>query len=590
MSLQRVNLHHSSGGGTSPSPDNGSGGRRSSVRKFMAILSAMAVVVAGLTVGVATPAQAAPATSPAETLLVTSNQFVLTLTPAAGKTWAIAADVKTNTTFDINETELKAGTWTRTSDTVITISVVSGLSGATTATVGDAAEAGGDLSTSTVAISQAKVDVTSAAFTMGAADNAATITLTGGTFKTGTIAAADFTFGGTDAVALAAGTFTRTSNTVVSITGLSNLSGADNTVLVLATTMANGAASVAGAGATITPQASATFTLVAGDNSTTITGNGVFADSITSADFTFTGTDLAALTAGTFTRGSAITVVIRHGGGLVGTDNIVTVLPSAQAAQSTTPTVTSTTVDVTSAVFTMIAGATTDTVTLTGGTFKAGDIVAADFTFAGTDAVALAAGTFTRTSDTVVTITGLSNLSGTNNTVLVKAATMTNGAASVTGASGAAPAPAPAPSGGGGSSTPSTPAVTTPAITTPAAPVTPAVPAPVAQTPAQIVQGLTPTQVQGLSATQLAALPPAAFAAMSRAQVKALNPAQVSGFTSAQIRAIPDESLRAMKPVTLKKFSVTQIRALTKAQASELRAKQIKKLGPVKRKIVNNKR
>jgi len=72
--------------------------------------------------------------------------------------------------------------------------------------------------------------------------------------------------------------------------------------------------------------------------------------------------------------------------------------------------------------------------------------------------------------------------------------------------------------------------------------------------------------------------------------VKALNPAQVVDFSAAQIRAIPADSLRAMKPATLAKFSVTQLRALTAAQASELRVKQINELGPVKRKIVNNKR
>ncbi|MEO5974419.1 MAG: hypothetical protein ABIQ38_04350, partial [Ilumatobacteraceae bacterium] len=64
--------------------------------------------------------------------------------------------------------------------------------------------------------------------------------------------------------------------------------------------------------------------------------------------------------------------------------------------------------DVTSSAYTLIAANNTVTVTLTGGTFKAGSIVAGDFTFAGTDATALAAGIFVRTSDTVVTITGLS--------------------------------------------------------------------------------------------------------------------------------------------------------------------------------------
>jgi len=89
---------------------------------------------------------------------------------------------------------------------------------------------------------------------------------------------------------------------------------------------------------------------------------------------------------------------------------------------------------VTSAAFTMLAGNTSATITLTGGTFKAGTIVAGDFTFAGTDATALAAGIFTRTGNAVVTITGLSGLVGTDNTVLVKAATQATQATAVVGA------------------------------------------------------------------------------------------------------------------------------------------------------------
>jgi hypothetical protein len=89
---------------------------------------------------------------------------------------------------------------------------------------------------------------------------------------------------------------------------------------------------------------------------------------------------------------------------------------------------------VTSAAFTMLAGDTSVTITLTGGTFKAGAIVAGDFTFAGTDATALAAGIFTRTGNTVVTITGLSGLVGTDNTVLVKTSTQATQASAVVGA------------------------------------------------------------------------------------------------------------------------------------------------------------
>ena len=49
----------------------------------------------------------------------------------------------------------------------------------------------------TATVTASTVDVTSAAYTLISANNTVTITLTGGTFKAGTIAAADFTFAGT---------------------------------------------------------------------------------------------------------------------------------------------------------------------------------------------------------------------------------------------------------------------------------------------------------------------------------------------------------------------------------------------------------
>lgn len=50
-------------------------------------------------------------------------------------------------------------------------------------------------------------------------------------------------------------------------------------------------------------------------------------------------------------------------------------------------------------------------------------MAANDFTVTETNATALAASTFTRVSDTVVTITGITGLAGTENKVTVKAAT-----------------------------------------------------------------------------------------------------------------------------------------------------------------------
>jgi len=92
-------------------------------------------------------------------------------------------------------------------------------------------------------------NVTSDAFATPNTANTVTITLTGGTFKTGAIVAADFTFTGSDADDLSAtgAIFTRTTDTVVTITSLTGLgtSGAFCTVTVLAATWATQAGSVA---------------------------------------------------------------------------------------------------------------------------------------------------------------------------------------------------------------------------------------------------------------------------------------------------------------------------------------------------------
>jgi hypothetical protein len=110
--------------------------------------------------------------------------------------------------------------------------------------------------------------------------------------------------------------------------------------------------------------------------------------------------------------------------------------------------------DVTSPSFLTGSGDVAVTVNLTGGTFASGPFTATDFIFNGTNAAALAAGTaYTRTSATMVTISGLSLATATNNTVRVKAATQSAQATAVTGQSSAPisdeplppPAPAPAP-------------------------------------------------------------------------------------------------------------------------------------------------
>jgi len=117
--------------------------------------------------------------------------------------------------------------------------------------------------------------VTSLPFTTISTNNTVVITLTGGTFKAGTITAADFTFAGDNKVTLEGGTFTRTSDTVVTITGLTLVTATNNTVHVKAATMATKASSVTAVASTSVLQVlSVIASPTAGG---TVTGGGTFA-------------------------------------------------------------------------------------------------------------------------------------------------------------------------------------------------------------------------------------------------------------------------------------------------------------------------
>ena len=106
-----------------------------------------------------------------------------------------------------------------------------------------------------------------------------------------------------------------------------------------------------------------------------------------------------------------------------------------------------------------------------------------------------------------------------------------------------------------------------------------------------VVLGLSPTQMQQLSATELAQLPPQAFAVMTSAQVRALRPNQITPqIRRASIRAMSPEAVRAFQPQTLNAFTPRQIRDLTRRQAAQLRPMQIARLGPVKTQIIASKR
>lgn len=91
--------------------------------------------------------------------------------------------------------------------------------------------------------------VSSAAVTVADTNVTLTITLTNGTFKAGAIAATDFYFVGDSAARFNAGTFVRTSNTVVTVTFVAAAGGGANTVIhVLPATLATSAANTTVAG------------------------------------------------------------------------------------------------------------------------------------------------------------------------------------------------------------------------------------------------------------------------------------------------------------------------------------------------------
>lgn len=236
----------------------------------------------------------------------------------------------------------------------------------------------------------------SAAFSMSGM-NTLVITMTGGTFAS-TITKDNFTFAGGDAALIRAGTFTRTSSTVVTVTNIVSGLAADNTVSVLASAQATQGTSAVGVG--WTTLTSAVPTLVAANNTVTIvlTG-GTFQTSVSQSKLVWAGTDAAALAAGTLTYVNSTTVFISGLSGLVGTNNTVTVIASGMLAQASSVAANATTnAALVTPAFTCSAAAGTVTVTLVGGTFPASF---ASGTFTSSTATI---GTVTRTSSTTATI------------------------------------------------------------------------------------------------------------------------------------------------------------------------------------------
>lgn len=545
------------------------------------------------------------------TVTITGGKFAATLptTPASSFTIAGASnDALTNSTL------------TRVNDTTVTLTTTRAVVAGVDNRLTPLAAALVTIPTATVVSVTASNLPVIAEVSLDITTNALLITLTGGVYVANP-SISDFTFdGGTTAgrAALNAGTITRVSDTLVSVrfAAAAANNASSYTVLVLSSAMRTSASAGTAVGQIVVDAgAGAGVNLLATNSFVTVKlTSGVFASNLSSgtlaSKFTIVSTGAAGiataavLNQGTIVRSSDTTATLTFVA-TAANDGVTayTITPLAAALASGTVATTSLVVPtaLTGATFGTTAGNNTVLVTLTGATFAAQSALnSTSVVPTGTGVAAIGAGSYTRTSDTVLTISGISGLTtttGTANTITVGVAALASredgATASVVASTVVTPTPTPAPAPAPAPEPAAPVAPVTPAPVVPVAPVTPApvVPVtPIAPSPVQLVQGLTPTQVQGLSANQLAALPPAAFAAMSPAQVKALSPAQVSGFSPAQIQAIPADSLRAMKPVTLAKFSVTQLRALTAAQASELRVKQINELGPVKRKIVNNKR
>ena len=120
----------------------------------------------------------------------------------------------------------------------------------------------------------------------------------------------------------------------------------------------------------------------------------------------------------------------------------MTVLSATQATQATSVAVRKME-DAYSGAFASAEGDDTVTITLNGiGTFMPRTITAADFMFFGNNAAKLAAGTFTRTSDSVVTITGLNLSAYAYNQVAVKASAQATYTFTITPVSSRTAAPA----------------------------------------------------------------------------------------------------------------------------------------------------
>ncbi|GHU61077.1 hypothetical protein FACS189445_2670 [Spirochaetia bacterium] len=297
--------------------------------------------------------------------------------------------------------------------------------------------------------------VESAAFPSVVGNHTLTITLARGTFmpQTGlSLSQFAITTPGTNGFTnLTGGWVTRSSNTVVTITGLAAVTaaGSGQKITVAAAALASQATSVAvvaSGGVSLNPVESAAFNSAIGNHTLTITlTGGAYAAAPILSQFPITtpGTPgFNNLTGGTVTRLSNTVVAITGLSAVTaaGSGQKITVAAAALASQATSVAVVASggvpLNPVESYPFISAIGNHTLTITLTGGVYAAAPILSQfTITTPGTPGFNnLTGGTVTRTSNTVVTITDLAAVTaaGNNQRITVAAAALASQATAVT--------------------------------------------------------------------------------------------------------------------------------------------------------------
>ncbi|GHV80812.1 hypothetical protein AGMMS49944_26030 [Spirochaetia bacterium] len=358
-------------------------------------------------------------------------------------------------------TSLTGGTVTRTSDTVVTITGLAPVTAAGSGqkiTVDAAALATQAIAAVVVASGGGGLNpVESAAFDSFIGNDALTITLSGGSGRFGPQASLDLsqfaiTSGTPGFASLTGGTVVRTSNTEVTITGLTAVTApGSQKITVAAAALATQPTEVTvvasgGGGGGLDSVLSRAFTSVVGNDTLTITlTDGAYAAAPNLSHFTITtpGTNgFTSLTGGTVIRTSSMEVTIT---GLTavtaaGSGQTITIAAAALATQAAGAVVVASGVpgltSVESGAFTSVIGDHTLTITLTGGAYSAAPIPS-QFTIT-TPGIpgftSLTGGNVLRISNVQVGITGLTAVTalGSGQKITIAAAALETQATVVT--------------------------------------------------------------------------------------------------------------------------------------------------------------